>query len=100
VSPASFLEVAEALLTGESDPVPRPPGDRLLSGSFCVAGSGAYRADRVGGQSFASRTEAEARQYRATRSPTEKTLDRLVAALTALAVFLCACYVVLYFVRP
>src|SRR5262249_10912937 len=55
---------------------------------------------RVGGESFASKTEAEARQYRATRSPTEKTLDRLVAALTALAVFLCACYVVLYFVRP
>jgi cation-transporting ATPase E len=97
---ASFLEVDEALLTGESDPVPRRPGDRLLSGSFCVAGSGSYRADRVGGESFASKTEAEARQYRATRSPTEKTLDRLVAALTALAVFLCACYVVLYFVRP
>src|SRR5438105_109688 len=34
-----FLEVDEALLTGESDPVPRH-GDRLLSGSFCVAGDG------------------------------------------------------------
>jgi cation-transporting ATPase E len=97
---ASFLEVDEALLTGESDPVPRRPGDRLLSGSFCVAGSGTYRADRVGGESFASRTEAEARQYRARRSPTERTLDRLVAALTAVAVVLCAGYVVLYLARP
>src|SRR5262245_56043654 len=30
-----FLEVDEALLTGESDPVRRQPGDQLLSGSFC-----------------------------------------------------------------
>jgi cation-transporting ATPase E len=97
---AAFLEVDEALLTGESDPVPRRPGDRLLSGSFCVAGSGAYRADRVGGESFASRTETEARRYRATRSPTEKTLDRLVAALTVLAVGLSAGYGVLYALRP
>src|SRR5262245_58605127 len=47
---AHFLEVDEALLTGESDPVPRHPGDRLLSGSFCVAGEGAYRADKVGAE--------------------------------------------------
>src|SRR2546426_872976 len=47
---AHFLEVDEALLTGESDPVRRQPGDMLLSGSFCVAGEGAYRADKVGPQ--------------------------------------------------
>src|SRR5262249_35822504 len=39
---ANYLEVDEALLTGESDPVPRRPGERLLSGSFCVAGNGAF----------------------------------------------------------
>src|SRR5262249_18272675 len=65
---AMFLEVDEALLTGESDPVPRKPGERLLSGSFCVAGEGAYRADRVGAESFAQRTATEARYYRFTAS--------------------------------
>ena len=40
-----FLEVDEALLTGESDPVPRRSGEPLLSGSFCVAGEGSYRAE-------------------------------------------------------
>jgi cation-transporting ATPase E len=66
---ARFLEVDEALLTGESDPVPRRPGDRLLSGSFCVAGEGAYRATHVGAEAFAHQTSAEARRYRFTASP-------------------------------
>src|SRR4051812_6213668 len=35
---AHYLELDEALLTGESDPVRRQPGDRLLSGSICVTG--------------------------------------------------------------
>ena len=58
---ARFLEVDEALLTGESDPVSRKPGERVLSGSFCVAGEGAYQADRVGMAAFAQKTAAEAR---------------------------------------
>lgn len=96
---ANFLEVDEALLTGESDPVPRRPGDRLLSGSFCVAGNGAYRADRVGGESFANQTSAQARLYRYTPSPIQRTLDALIRVLTAAAITLCLGYVGLSAVR-
>jgi cation-transporting ATPase E len=96
---ARFLEVDEALLTGESDPVPRRPGDRLLSGSFCVAGEGRYRADRVGAEAFAQHTAAQARSYRYAASPLQKTIDRLIVILTALTLVLCALYVVLYALR-
>jgi cation-transporting ATPase E len=93
---ARFLEVDEALLTGESDPVPRRPGDAVLSGSFCVAGEGCYRAERVGAEAFAQRTAKEARAYRYTASPLQETIDRLIRILSATAVFLCVLYFLLY----
>jgi cation-transporting ATPase E len=96
---ARFLEVDEALLTGESDLVPHQPGDCLLSGSFCVAGEGAYRAVRVGGEAFAQQTSAEARRYRFTASPLQRTIDTLIRILTALTLVLCGLYLGLYFLR-
>jgi cation-transporting ATPase E len=96
---ARFLEVDEALLTGESDPVPRRVGDRLLSGSFCVAGDGSYLAEKVGAASFAQQTSAEARRYRYAPSPMQRILDTLIRVLTATAVVLCLLYVVLYYLR-
>ena len=41
---ADGLELDEALLTGEAEPVPKRPGDTVLSGSFVVAGTGGARA--------------------------------------------------------
>ena len=76
-----------------------PPPLRLLSGSFAVAGAGAYRADGVGSGAFAHQTTAAARQYRHAPGPVQQTLDRLVRVLTAATVGLCGIYGVLYFVR-
>jgi cation-transporting ATPase E len=99
VREARFLEVDEALLTGESDPLPRRPGDRLLSGSFCVAGEGHYRADAVGAAAFAQRTAAAARSYRFTPSPLQKSIDRIIEVLTVTTVVFCLLYVGLYYLR-
>jgi cation-transporting ATPase E len=94
-----FLEVDEALLTGESDPVARKPGEEVLSGSFCVAGEGAYRADRVGLDAFVHKTATEARSYRYTASPLQHSINRLIEILTVLAVLMCLSYVGLYFLQ-
>jgi cation-transporting ATPase E len=99
VREARYLEIDEALLTGESDPVSRRPGDRVLSGSFCVAGEGAYVAEQVGAAAFIQRTASEARAYRYTPSPLQVSIDRLIRILTYVAVGLCAGYVVLYSAR-
>ncbi len=96
---ARFLEVDEALLTGESDSVRRVEGDKLLSGSFCVAGEGAYRAEQVGAAAFAHATTAQARQYHYAASPLTRVINRIIEVLSATAVGLCLLYVVLYHVR-
>jgi magnesium-transporting ATPase (P-type) len=96
---ADSLEIDEALLTGESDPVPSPVGRNLLSGSFCVVGEGAYRAERVGNAAYAHQTGLEARRYRFSASPLQHIVNRIIQILTVTAVMLCLLYVALFFIR-
>ncbi len=62
---ARGLQVDESILTGESDPDARRAGDELQSGSFCVAGSGIYEAERVGADAYANELTDAAREDRA-----------------------------------
>jgi cation-transporting ATPase E len=57
------LEVDESLLTGESLPAIKEPGDRLLSGSFVVSGGGLFRATAVGADAYAQRVVGEGKRY-------------------------------------
>ncbi len=93
------LEVDEALLTGESEPVARDRGEELMSGSFCVAGEGVYRATRVGAGSYAGRISSEGRQYQAARGPLQAAIDTIIRVLTAATVVLCVGYAALYLTR-
>jgi cation-transporting ATPase E len=93
---AQFLEVDEALLTGESEPVRRQGGEPLLSGSVCVAGEGAYRADRVGANAFAQHTSTQARRYHFLASPMTHAINVIIEVLSGTAVALCALYLLFY----
>lgn len=83
---ANQLEVDESLLTGESEPVAKAVGDRILSASFCVAGSGLYVAEGIGESSYAQRLASAARTYRYQRTPTQKLLDRVLRALLVIVI--------------
>ena len=79
---AGGLEVDESLLTGESEPVARRPGDRLLSGSFVAAGSGRYRATKVGREAYAVQLTEEARRFTLARSELRAGVDEILKYVT------------------
>ncbi|MGH9025921.1 MAG: HAD-IC family P-type ATPase [Acidimicrobiia bacterium] len=63
VRAAEGLEIDESLLTGESEPVEKEPGEDVLSGSFVVAGTGSFQATRIGADAYARKLAAEARRF-------------------------------------
>ena len=74
--------VNEALLTGEQDPVPKGPGDHLLSGSFVLSGVCRAELTEVGDACFAAKLALEAKKdHRAGKSEMMTSLDRLVHVL-------------------
>ncbi|MGY0492604.1 cation-translocating P-type ATPase [Streptomyces sp. WG-D5] len=60
---ADGLEIDESLLTGEADPVLKQPGDEVMSGSFVVAGGGAFTATKVGREAYAAQLAEEASRF-------------------------------------
>lgn len=60
---ADGLEIDESLLTGEADPVLKRPGDPVMSGSFVVAGGGAFTATKVGREAYAAQLAEEASRF-------------------------------------
>jgi cation-transporting ATPase E len=83
---ATGLEVDESLLTGEADPVPKGPGETVLSGSFVVAGGALVRAERVGADAYAGRLAADAGRFTLTRSELRAGIDRFLRLITWLLV--------------
>jgi cation-transporting ATPase E len=82
---ANGLMVDESLLTGESDLVPKRVGDRAQSGTFGMAGSGLYQADKVGADSLAQQLTAQARKFRNSQTPLQREVG-LVLRVMAVAV--------------
>jgi cation-transporting ATPase E len=83
---AQGLELDESLLSGESEPVEKRAGDEALSGSFVAAGSGRYRAIRVGREAYAVRLAEEARRFTLTRSELRAGIDQILRIVTWLIV--------------
>ncbi|MFG1933785.1 cation-translocating P-type ATPase [Mycobacterium sp. NPDC048908] len=78
------LEVDESLLTGEADPIAKDAGDTVMSGSFVVAGAGAYRATKVGHEAYAARLAEEASRFTLVNSELRSGINRILQFITYL----------------
>ncbi|ANE82741.1 magnesium-transporting ATPase [Mycobacterium adipatum] len=78
------LEVDESLLTGEADPLAKDPGDMVMSGSFVVAGSGAYRATKVGREAYAAQLAEEASKFTLVKSELRSGINKILQFITYL----------------
>ncbi len=78
------LEVDESLLTGEADPIQKDAGDHVMSGSFVVAGSGAYRATKVGREAYAAKLAEEASKFTLVKSELRSGINKILQFITYL----------------
>ncbi|WP_179277898.1 HAD-IC family P-type ATPase [Rhodococcus sp. 14-2470-1a] len=83
---ASSLEVDESLLTGEADAVHKEIDAPILSGSFVVAGSGAYRATKVGRDAYAAKLAEEASKFTLVHSELRSGIDKILKFITYLMI--------------
>lgn len=81
---AANLEVDESLLTGEADAIDKNPGDTVMSGSFVVAGSGSYRATKVGRAAYAAQLADEASKFTLVKSELRSGINTILRFITYL----------------
>ena len=73
-----FIEVNESLLTGESDPILKQPGDELYSGSFVVSGACKARVEKVGEENYIQKLTKQARKYEKPKSEIMRSLNVII----------------------
>ncbi|MGE5244985.1 MAG: heavy metal translocating P-type ATPase [Betaproteobacteria bacterium] len=81
--------VDESMVTGESMPVDKRAGDRVIGASLVSSGTFTMRADRVGGETMLAQIVRMVAEAQRTRAPIQRLADR-VAAVFVPAVVLAA----------
>jgi cation-transporting ATPase E len=81
---AANLEVDESLLTGEADAIDKHVGDAVMSGSFVVSGTGAYRATKVGREAYAAKLAEEASKFTLVKSELRSGINKILQFITYL----------------
>lgn len=73
-----LCEANESMLTGESVPVRKQAGDRVLAGSFIVSGTAYAEVDRVGNDNYVTSLERSAKSFKAPSSNLFRDLNGII----------------------
>jgi Cu+-exporting ATPase len=80
--------IDESLLTGESMPVEKGPGAKVIGGTLNGTGSFRYRATALGGDSVLARIVRLLRDAQASRAPLQRLADRISAVFVPVVISL------------
>mgnify|MGYP004452905775 FL=1 len=80
------VEVNEAFLTGEVEPIVKKKGDMILSGSFIVSGECYARVEHIGGENYISSISQEAKYNKKVNSIIMNSFERLLKVLSILII--------------
>ena len=86
-----YVEVNEAILTGESDAVIKRKGDMLYAGSFVVSGSCKAKVTALGKYNYIANLTGRARQYQKPRSQMLRALRRILIFVAIIIVPMTIC---------
>jgi len=93
--------VDESMLTGESIPVAKKPGDRLIGGTLNTTGSLRYRAAARGSEGVLANIVKLMRDAQASRAPIQRLADRISAVFVPVVLAVAALtFVVWYAAAP
>ena len=79
-------DIDEALVTGESRPVKRGPGDSLVGGAINVSGAVTMRATQVGSDTVLAQIAALVAEAQNSKAPRQRLADRAAAVLVVVAI--------------
>ena len=92
------IEVNESLLTGESNPIQKSKGDRILAGSFVVSGVCSARVDKVGPENYVQTIARGATKYVRPKSELLIALRRIITTIGIIIVPITALLITTQFI--
>ncbi len=80
------IEVNESLLTGESLPIKKVVGDKLLSGSFVVSGKGKCRVEAVGEDNYIQQLALKAKEFKENKSELIRSIKLIMRVIAIIII--------------
>ncbi|MDY0345853.1 MAG: HAD-IC family P-type ATPase [Bacilli bacterium] len=91
-----WISVNESLLTGESNPIEKNIGEKVLSGSYVVSGTARLRATSVGRANYAEQLQSQVKLFKRPKSEILKSMRLLFRYIGAIVILFGVAYAITY----